>query len=271
MLLRERRRWLMPALLFFVSTISYLDRQTLSVLAGTLRLELGLTPSQYGTVVTSFLVAYGLGFCFSGRLIDRFGVKPTFAWALALWSSAAMLHSLASGERSLIFFRFLLGLGESFATPTAAKVLAAWIPRRERGMCTAVFSTGNFVGAMVAPPLVAWLTLSTRWQFSFLVTGGLGFVLLAVWLVFYREPERHPLLTENERRHILAEFPGPVWSGVDLAPAPASHVVRVFLHPLFHGRFLLFFCLLDSRLFPGLARLQSRHDRSLYVDPLLGR
>jgi len=232
MLLRERRRWLMPALLFFVSTISYLDRQTLSVLAGTLRHDLGLTPTEYGTVVTSFLVAYGLGFCFSGRLIDRFGVKVSFAWALALWSSAAMLHSLASGERSLIFFRFLLGLGESFATPTAAKVLAAWIPRRERGMCTAVFSTGNFVGAMVAPPLVAWLTLSTRWQFSFLATGGLGFLLLAVWLAFYREPESHPMLTENERGHILAERGGfPVRFG-------AVSTWRLLRHPTSFG----FFC-----------------------------
>jgi len=232
MLPPQRRRWLIPALLFFVSTISYLDRQTLSVLAGTLRHDLGLTPTQYGTVVTSFLVAYGLGFCFSGRVIDRYGVKVSFAWALALWSSAAMLHSLATGYHSLIVYRFLLGLGESFATPTAAKVLTEWIPRKERGLATAVFSTGNFVGAMVAPPLVAWLTLSTRWQFSFLATGSLGFLLCGTWLWFYQSPEVHPMLEPEERAYILQER-----GSLPTRFGPVS-TWRLLRHPVSFG----FFC-----------------------------
>jgi len=200
-----RRRWLIPGLLFFSSTISYLDRQTLSVLAATLKTELGMTAAQYGYVVTGFLVAYGIGFWFSGRIIDRFGVHRSFALALAAWSAVAMLHALASNWKELLAFRFLLGLGESFATPAAAKVLAEWIPRRERALCTAVFSTGNFVGAMVAPPLVAGLSLRYHWSVAFLVTGACGFFLLAAWWMWYRPPETHPMLTTAERGYILAE------------------------------------------------------------------
>ena len=231
-LLRHRRRWLIAGLLFFVSTISYLDRQTLSVLAGTLRGELGLSSERYGAVVTAFLVAYGVGFCFSGRLIDRFGVKLCFGTALAVWTAAAMLHAVVSGWRGLIVLRFVLGLGESFATPTAAKVLSAWIPSRERGLCTAVYSTGHFAGAMIAPPLVAWLALSYRWSYSFLATGASGLVLLGLWFWFYRPPESHPMLSGEERRLILRER---TTVAVDFGRVSTWSLLR---HPVSFG----FFC-----------------------------
>ena len=163
-ILGERRRWLITGLLFFISTIAFLDRQTLSVLEQTLEKVLRFSPAQYSYIVTGFLIATGFGYLFAGRIIDRFGVRASFALALAAWSVAAVAHSLAAGWISLLVLRVVLGLGESFYTPAAARVLRDWIPLRERGVCWAVFSTGNFVGAMIAPPLVAWLAVRYHWQ-----------------------------------------------------------------------------------------------------------
>jgi MFS transporter, ACS family, hexuronate transporter len=203
--LQNRRRWLIVGMLFFVSTVSYLDRQTLSVLAVTLREKLGFTSVEYSYAVTAFLAAYAIGFSFSGRVIDRFGVRVCIVSALVFWSLAGMLHAAAAGWIGLAVYRFLLGLGESFSTPTASKVLTAWVPQRERGLSTGVFSTGHFVGAMIAPPLVTWLTLRHGWQSSFIITGATGLLLAAAWWRFYRPPETHPMLSEQERAMILQE------------------------------------------------------------------
>jgi len=202
-ILRERRRWLIAGLLFFISTIAFLDRQTLSVLEKTLESILGFSTVEYSYIVTGFLIATGVGYLFAGRIIDRFGVRTSFAVALSAWSVAAVAHSLAIGWISLLVLRVMLGLGESFYTPAAARVLRDWIPTRERGVCWAVFSTGNFVGAMIAPPLVAWLALRYHWQFSFVAAGASGFVLLGAWLWLYDSPERHPWLSAAERSTIL--------------------------------------------------------------------
>jgi ACS family hexuronate transporter-like MFS transporter len=201
--LRQHRRWLVAGLLFFISTVAFLDRQTLSVLEKTLEGALGFSAVGYSYIVTGFLVATGVGYLFAGGIIDRIGVRSSFAVALTVWSVAAVAHSLATGWISLLVLRVVLGLGESFYTPAAARVLKDWIPQRERGVCWAVFSTGNFIGAMIAPPLVAWLALHYRWQFSFVFTGASGFVLLGVWLWFYHSPERQPSLSAAERTVIL--------------------------------------------------------------------
>jgi ACS family hexuronate transporter-like MFS transporter len=158
---------------------------------------------EYSYIVLGFLIATGLGYLFAGGMIDRFGVRTSFAVALTVWSVAAVAHSLAKGWISFLVLRVVLGLGESFYTPAAARVLRDWIPQRERGVCWAVFSTGNFMGAMIAPPLVAWLALHYHWQFSFVFTGASGFVLLAVCLWFYHSPEQQPSLSAAERTVIL--------------------------------------------------------------------
>jgi len=229
--LQEHRRWLITALLFFISLISYLDRQTLSVLANTLDQTLGVSPAQYSYVVTAFLIGSGIGYSFAGRVIDRLGARISFAVAVAVWSVVAVLHSLAVGWISLLVLRLILGLGESFATPTAAKVLTAWIPRRERGLCWAVFSMGNFVGAVIAPPLVVWLTLRYNWRISFVATGALGFALLLVWLWFYDNPEKHRMVSASERKVIL--------EGRDLTPVAFGRVstLRLLRHPAVLGFF----------------------------------
>src|SRR5580704_18868798 len=197
--LRGHMRWLVAGLLFFISTIAFLDRQTLSVLEKTLEEFLDFSSIEYSYVVTGFLIATGLGYLFAGEIIDRSGVRTSFAVALTVWSIAAVAHSLATGWILFLVLRVALGLGESFYTPAAARVLRDWIPQRERGVCWAVFSTGNFIGAMIAPPLVAWLALHYHWQFSFVATGASGFVLLGAWLWFYQTPERHPGLSDAER------------------------------------------------------------------------
>lgn len=218
-------------MLFFVSTVAFLDRQTLSVLEKTLEKVLAFSATEYSYIVTGFLVATGLGYMFAGRLIDRFGLRTSFAVALTAWSLAAMAHSLAAGWISLLVLRVALGRGECFYTPAAARVLRDWIPVRERGVCWAVFSTGTFAGAIIAPPLVAWLALRYPWEFSFVATGALGFALLGVWLWFYDSPERHPRLSVAERTVIL--------EGRGASPAASETIptFRLLCRPAFCGFF----------------------------------
>jgi ACS family hexuronate transporter-like MFS transporter len=200
-----RRRWLVVALLFFLSTINYLDRQSLSVLAPTLREKLSFSVEQYSYIVSSFLAAYTIGYLFCGRILDKAGAKAGIAVALAFWSLAACLHAVARSWQQLAMFRVLLGLGESFNAPGGAKVIREWIPRRERALSMAVFSTGNIFGAIVAPPLVSYLALKLDWRYAFLVTGGIGFIWLAAWLRNYHAPDASPKLSAEERALILAE------------------------------------------------------------------
>jgi ACS family hexuronate transporter-like MFS transporter len=202
-------RWRIVALLFFLSAINYLDRQTLSVLAKTVREVLGFTPVEYSYIVTGFLVAYATGYLFCGRVVDRIGVRLAVIIALSAWSLAAMGHALATGWMALLAWRFALGLGESFNAPCGVKALAEWAPKRERGLSIALFSNGNMLGAVIAPPLVAALAGLYGWQWAFVITGSLGFVYLIFWSVYYEAPERQPRLPAAEREYILAERSAP--------------------------------------------------------------
>ena len=198
-------RWGVVALLFFTAMLNNLDRMVLSVLAPTLKESLSFGDIEYSYIVASFLAAYSIGYLFCGRILDRVGVKVGLVAALLFWSVVGMGHAAAVGWFSLAAFRFLLGLGESFNAPGGAKALAEWVPRRERGLCMAVFSNGNVLGSIIAPPLVAFLSLHFGWRWAFVVTGGLGFALWAVWHRVYHSPERHPRITEEERNLILAD------------------------------------------------------------------
>lgn len=202
--LATHKRYLVVGLLFFVAMVNNLDRQTLSVLAPTLRKEMGFGAVEYSYITSAFLAAYALGYVFCGRVLDRIGVKLGLALALAFWSLAGAGHAMALGWLSLAAFRFLLGLGESFNSPAGVKALAEWIPPGERGLSMAVFSNGNVIGAIIAPPLVSFLAIHFGWQLAFVVTGATGFLLLALWWRFYDTPERHRTLSEEERRTILA-------------------------------------------------------------------
>lgn len=198
-------RWRIVILLFFLSVINYLDRQTLSVLAPTLRSELGFSAVQYSYVVTSFLVAYMVGYLFCGTVIDRLGVRLAVIVALSAWSLAGMLHALAASWLALAICRFALGLGESFNAPCGIKAVAEWAPKRERALSMAIFSNGNIAGAIVAPPLVSFVAIRFGWQWGFLVTGAMGFLYLLFWIAFYDSPEKQPRLGQAERDYILGE------------------------------------------------------------------
>jgi ACS family hexuronate transporter-like MFS transporter len=202
-----RYRWRIVALLFFLSVVNYLDRQTLSVMAPTLRSALGFSAVEYSYVVTAFLVAYTLGYLFCGTIIDRLGVRIAVVLALAVWSVAGMCHAFVTTWVGLAVCRFVLGLGESFNAPCGVKAISEWVPRRVRGLCTEIFSNGFVDGAILAPPLVSFIALRYGWQWAFLATGLTGFVYLLFWWKIYRSPEHHPKVTEHEREYILRDRP----------------------------------------------------------------
>ncbi len=203
--LRTHLRWGVVALLFFTALLNNLDRMVLSVLAPTLKADLAFGDVEYSYVVSAFLAAYAIGYTFCGKVLDRVGVKLGMMAALVFWSVAGMGHAAAIGWLSLAAFRFLLGLGESFNSPGGVKAISEWIPRRERGLCMAVFSNGNVLGSIIAPPLVTFLLLHLGWRWAFVITGGLGLVLWAVWRHVYHSPENHPRLTEEERAVIMGD------------------------------------------------------------------
>jgi ACS family hexuronate transporter-like MFS transporter len=194
-------------LLFLVAMVNNLDRQALSVLAPTLRERLGFGAIEYSYIVTSFLAAYTLGYAFCGPILDRLGVKLGLALALGFWSLAGIAHATATDWISLAFCRFLLGFGESFNSPAGVKAIAEWIPPRERGLSMAVFSNGNIFGAILAPPLVSFVTLRFGWRWGFIVTGLLGLLLLWAWWRSYHPPDRDPHLSAEERAHLAQHNP----------------------------------------------------------------
>lgn len=197
-------RWYICGLLFFASAINWIDRQTVSVLKGQLQGSLGWSESDYGWIIFSFQAAYAIMMPVWGRLIDRLGTRRGYALAVAWWSIAAMLPALARGALSFGAARFLLGASEAGNTPAAIKAAAEWFPPKERALAAGILNAGTNFGAMVAAPLVVWLTLRWNWQVAFIVTGVLGFIWLNFWLIAYHAPAQHPHITKNELHHVQA-------------------------------------------------------------------
>ena len=181
-------RWTICALLFAATTINYVDRQVIGILAPTLQRELGWTEVQYGQIVSWFSFAYGIGLLVVGRLMDVIGVRRGFALSIIAWSAAAMAHAFARTAAGFSAARALLGLGESGNFPSSIKAIAEWFPLKERALATGILNAGSNVGAVLAPLLVPWITLNWGWQWAFIATGALGFVWLAFWLALYRSP-----------------------------------------------------------------------------------
>jgi ACS family hexuronate transporter-like MFS transporter len=198
-------RWTICALLFFATTINYIDRQVLGILAPTLTRELGWSESAYGDIVSWFSFAYAIGFLGMGRILDRYGVRRGFAGAIVAWSLAAMSHALASTTAGFSYARLALGLGESGNFPGAIKATAEWFPRKERAFATGIFNAGSNIGAIVTPLTVPWIALHYGWREAFVATGALGFVWLVFWLLMYREPEKHPRVSAEELAYIRSD------------------------------------------------------------------
>lgn len=195
-------RWWIVGLIFLATLINYIDRLTISVLAPLITIDLGLTNTQFGGILTWFLFAYTISQGLSGKLYDRVGTKRGFVCSIVLWSIAAMGHAFARGLASLSALRFVLGLGEAGNWPGAAKTVAEWFPIRERAFGMAIFNSGAAIGSVIAPPLIVWLSLNYGWQTTFIVTGSLGFLWLLLWLLFYQAPDRHQWLGDEERKLI---------------------------------------------------------------------
>ena len=180
MLLRGRYRWWIGGLLFLSTVVNYLDRQTLSVLAPSLKEEFRWSNQDFALVVIAFRAAYAVMQTLGGRLVDRMGTRSGLSLAVAFYSAVAMLTSLAGGLRSFCAFRFLLGAGEAANWPGATKAVSEWFPRRERGWAVALFDSGSSIGAAIAPALVLFLVAHFgSWRPAFVVVGALGFVWLA--------------------------------------------------------------------------------------------
>lgn len=194
-------RWIIVGLIFFATLINYIDRLTISVLAPIITTKLNLSNTEFGGIATWFLLAYTISQGLSGKLYDRIGIKKGFTVSIIVWSLAAMGTAFASGIRSLSAFRFVLGLGEAGNWPGAAKTVAEWFPARQRAFGMAIFNSGAAIGSIVAPPIIVGLTTyfgEDNWGYTFVATGALGFIWLAVWLVVYDRPEDHKWLTANE-------------------------------------------------------------------------
>ncbi|MFD1140585.1 MFS transporter [Larkinella insperata] len=211
-------RWRIVLLLFFATTINYIDRQVLSftMIDETFRREMmgktgeeALTESDldqfkvlYSYIDTVFKVAYALGFLLTGWLIDRVGTKRGFSISIVVWSIAGVLNAFIGSLRGLSMVRFMLGIGEAGNFPSAIKSVAEWFPKKERSFAAGLFNAGTNVGIIVTAALIPWLTLQFGWRFSFIATGLLGFLVLIAWLKTYRRPEEHPRVSRSELAYI---------------------------------------------------------------------
>jgi len=175
-------------LLFVATTINYVDRQVLGILAPTLQRELHWTEADYGDIVSWFSFAYAFGFLVAGRVIDWIGVRRGLATAVVAWSVAAIGHAFARTAAGFSIARAMLGVSESAIFPGSIKAVAEWFPQRERALATGIFNAGTNTGAILTPLLVPWIALRWGWQWAFVATGGLGLLWLALWIPLYRNP-----------------------------------------------------------------------------------
>jgi MFS transporter, ACS family, hexuronate transporter len=200
-------RWYICALLFFATTINYIDRQVFSILAPDLQKSIGWSESEYGLIVTSFQAAYATGYFIVGRMMDSISTRKGFAIILSLWSLAAMAHAAARSAIGFGIARAALGLGEAGNFPASIKTVAEWFPKQERALATGIFNAGSNIGAIIAPIVVPIIALSWGWQWAFIITGGIGFVWVLFWLALYKRPEEHARLSETEFAHIRRDPP----------------------------------------------------------------
>jgi len=184
----SRVRWVMIGLVFVATVINYLDRQTLSVAAPVIIDQFHLNNVEYSRIIFAFMLAYTVMNGISGPMVDRLGAKLGYAVCIAWWSIAAMLHSLARGAFSFGAYRFMLGMGEAGNWPAAVKVVAEWFPPEERAFASGLFNSGSAIGAVAAPPLVAWIIQKSGWQSAFLMVGAAGLIWLLIWMLVYHPP-----------------------------------------------------------------------------------
>src|SRR5579871_4785306 len=198
-------RWVVVALLFFATTINYLDRQVIGLLKDTLSKEFNWSEKDYSNIAIAFNASYAIGLFIFGWLIDRIGTKLGYIVSIIVWSVAAMAHSLAKSTFGFGVARTALGFGEAGNFPTAIKAVAEWFPRKERALATGIFNSGTNIAAVLGPPLVAWLLYSYGWKSTFICTGVIGFIWLIFWFWLYEIPSKQKRLGKEEFEYIHSD------------------------------------------------------------------
>lgn len=185
----ERRlRWFIVGWMTLSTILNLINRNTLSILAPTLKEKLGMTQEAYGHIIMAFQLSYAVMYVAGGRFVDRVGEKIGMAACIVWWSVSTMLHALSRGVLSLGIFRFLLGVGEPGNYPAALRASARWFSKEERGLPIAIWSSGSSVGSLLSVPMIAFLGLHFGWQMAFFVPGFLGIIWVVVWVLAYRLP-----------------------------------------------------------------------------------
>ena len=200
-------RWVIVALLFFATTINYLDRQVIGLLKDDLSREFDWSEKDYSNIVMAFSATYAIGLLLFGNIIDRVGTKIGYAVSVVLWSIAAMAHAFARTTGGFMLARTSLGLGEGGNFPAAVKAVAEWFPKKERALAAGIFNSGTNVAAMIGPPLIAWIYTGYGWEEAFLWTGALGFVWLILWWIYFDVPAKQKRVGKVEFDYIHSDAP----------------------------------------------------------------
>ncbi len=199
-------RWTICGLVFFATTINYLDRNVISYLKPYIAEAFNWSPEQevidYSNIEIAFKLSYAFGMFFAGNFIDKFGTRIGYAIATGLWSLAAITHAFATGTLGFIFARIFLGVTEAGNFPAAIKVVAEWFPQKERALATGIFNSGSNIGAIVVPLSVPFLAENYGWQVAFVITGAIGFIWLLAWLFIYANPSTSKYIKSNELNYI---------------------------------------------------------------------
>lgn len=198
-------RWVVCSLLFFATTINYLDRQVMGYLKPTLEVEFGWSEIDYSHIVMAFTAAYAFGLLIFGRIIDKIGSRLGYTVSITVWSIAAMLHGLVKSTLGFGMVRTLLGLGESGNFPSAVKTVVSWFPKKERALATGFFDSGSNIGAVLAPVIIPWILGFYGWQAAFIITGSIGFIWLILWRIFYEVPEKQKRVSAAEIAYIRSD------------------------------------------------------------------
>lgn len=200
-----RYRWTICALLFFATSINYLDRQVFSILKDTLERKFNWSDTDYANIVLVFQVTYAVSLLFAGRFVDWLDTKRGYAWSLIIWSVGALIHGLSKGTGGFMFARGILGVGEAGNFPSAIKTTAEYFPKKERAFATGIFNSGANVGAILAPLCVPWMVDNWGWQAVFYTVGGIGFIWLIFWFWLYDIPSRQKRLGRKEYDYIMSD------------------------------------------------------------------
>lgn len=199
-------RWVILSLLFIATTILYIDRSALGILAPHLQDEIGWNEEQYGLINSAFMAAYAVCFLLMGRIIDRIGTKKGYLISILIWSIAAVGHSLARTWIGFAFARFTLAIGQSGNFPSAIKVVAEWFPKKERALAIGIFNGGSNMGTILSPLIIPALVLSLgSWKAGFLWTFPLSMIWIVLWLKYFRQPADHPRVSASELEHITGD------------------------------------------------------------------